>query len=121
VSDNRYTAWNYRPSAGFRPGVDLVGYKIAAADGDIGEVDHAIYDTDSACLVVDTEPWILDRKVMLPAGVVEWIDSDDHKVYVDRTRDQIRDAPEYDPEVDIDVGYRERLRGYYDDTYREDM
>jgi hypothetical protein len=121
VSDHSYSAWNYRPSTGSRPGLDLVGYTVAAADGDIGKVDHAVYDTDSACLVVDTEPWIVGRKVMLPAGLVERIDNDDHKVHVDRTRNQIRDAPEYDPDVDIDVGYRERLRDYYGDTYREDM
>jgi hypothetical protein len=121
VSDNNYTAWNYRSSAGFRPGVDLVGYNIAAADGDIGKVEHTIYDTDSACLIVDTAPWIPDRKVMLPAGVVERIDTNDHTVHVDRTKDQIKDAPEYDPKADIDVGYRERLRAYYDDTYRDDM
>jgi hypothetical protein len=86
VSDNSYTAWNYRPTAGFRPGLDLVGYTIAAADGDIGKVEHAIYEIDSACLVVDTGPWILDRKVMLPAGMVERIDTDDHSVSVDRTK-----------------------------------
>jgi hypothetical protein len=56
-----------------------------------------MYEIDSACLVVDTGPWILDRKVMLPAGMVERIDTDDHRMYVDRTKDQIRDAPEYDP------------------------
>jgi hypothetical protein len=62
VSDNSYTAWNYRPSAGFRPGVDVVGYSIAAADGDIGKVDHAIYDIDSAYLIVDTAQWISGRR-----------------------------------------------------------
>jgi len=48
---------------------------------------------------------------MLPAGVIERIDTDDEKVYVDRTKDQIKAAPEYDP--DVDAGYRDRLGGYY--------
>jgi hypothetical protein len=121
VADNSYTAWNYRLSAGFRPGLDLVGYAIAAADGDIGKVDHAIFDIDSACLIVDTARWMPGGKVMLPAGVVERIDTDDHTVHVDRPRNQIRDAPEYTPGGDIDIGYRDRLRGYYGDTYREDI
>jgi hypothetical protein len=34
---------------------------------------------------------------MLPAGMVERIETDDHRVYVDRTKGQIRDAPEYNP------------------------
>ncbi|MGH3462930.1 MAG: hypothetical protein ACRDP9_15825 [Kribbellaceae bacterium] len=49
--------------------------------------------------------------------MIECIDVDDEKVYVDRTKDRIKDAPEYDPDVDIDAGYRDRLAGYYGDTY----
>jgi hypothetical protein len=30
--------------------------------------------------VVDTGPWIFGRKVLLPAGVVERIDTVEHKV-----------------------------------------
>lgn len=115
---NTYNAWNYRPSAGHRVGTDLTGFKVAATDGDIGKVDQASYDTDAASLVVDTGPWILGRKTMLPAGVIERIDVEDEKVYVDRTKDQIKSAPEYDPDVDVDGGYRDRLAGYYGDTYR---
>jgi hypothetical protein len=118
VADNIYNAWNYRPSAGFRPGTDLIGYKIAAVDGDIGRVDQAIYGVDAAFLVVETGRWMTGRKVMLPAGVIERINPDEQKVYTDRTKAQIEDAPEYDADADIDVGCRDRLGGYYGDTYR---
>jgi hypothetical protein len=121
MADNSYDAWNYRPSAGYQVGTDLVGYKIVASDGDIGKVDQATYDTNSASLVVDTGPWILGRKVLLPAGVIERIDTDEEKVYVDRTKDQIKDSPEYDPDVDVDPGYLDRLGGYYGDTYRSGL
>jgi hypothetical protein len=121
VADNIYNAWNYRPSTGFRPGSDLIGYKIAAADGHIGTVDRATYDVDAAFLVVDTGPWIFGRTVMLPAGVIERIDADETTVYTDRTKDQIKDAPKYDPDLDISAGYRDRIGGYYGDTYRADM
>jgi hypothetical protein len=40
--------------------------------------------------------------------VVERIDTVEHRVYVDRTRDQIKAAPEYDQTVD-DAQFRERL------------
>jgi hypothetical protein len=118
VADSTYHAWNYRPSAGHRVGTHLTGFKVAATDGDIGKVDQATYVTDAASLVVDTGPWIIGRKTMLPAGVVERIDTDNQKVYVDRTKNQIKDAPEYDPDVDLDPGYRDRLADYYGDTYR---
>ena len=88
-----FDPWSYRPDTGYSTGLDLVGYKIAAIDGDIGKVDQATYDVGTSSLVIDTGPWIFGRKVMLPAGVVDRVDTDERKVYVDRTKDQIKDAP----------------------------
>jgi hypothetical protein len=116
--DQGYDPWNYRQSAGYTQGVDLTGYKIAAIDGDIGKVDQATYETDASSLVVDTGPWILGRKVLIPAGVIERVDTDEEKVYVDRTKDQIKDSPDYDPDTGGDADYRSRLGDYYGDTYR---
>jgi hypothetical protein len=97
--------------------MDLTGYSIAAVDGDIGHVDEATYVSGASYLVVDTGPWIFGRKVMLPAGVIERIDTAEKKLHVDRTKDQIKDAPEYDEVLAEDVGYRERLGTYYSGTY----
>ncbi|WP_433015026.1 PRC-barrel domain-containing protein [Kribbella sp. CA-294648] len=113
-----FDPWSYRPEAGYTEGSDLVGYKIAATDGDIGKVDEATYEPGAAGLVVDTGPWILGRKVLLPAGVIDRIDHEDQKVYVDRTKDQIKDSPDYDPDSGLNDEYRTRLGGYYGDTYR---
>ena len=71
----------------------------------------------SSCLVVETGPWIFGKKVLLPAGVVNHVDHDDRKVYVDRSKDQIKAAPEYDDGGHADPEYRERLGGYYGGTY----
>ena len=113
-----FRPWEYRPETGSAPyDVDLTGYPIAAVDGDIGFVDEATNELlGSSYLVVDTGPWIFGRKVLLPAGVVERIDTAEHKVYVDRTKDQIKNAPEYDQTAD-DAQYRERLGNYYAETY----
>jgi hypothetical protein len=112
-----FQPWEYRAETGFTgEESDLTGYSIAAVDGDIGRVDEATYETGSSYLVVDTGPWIFGRKVLLPAGVVERIDTAQRKVYVDRTKDQIKAAPEYDELAD-DAQYRDRLSGYYSETY----
>jgi hypothetical protein len=112
-----FQPWEYRTETGSTGGnLDLIGYSIAATDGDIGRVDEATYESGTSSLVVDTGPWIFGRKVMLPAGVVERIDTAERKIYVDRTKDQIKDAPEYDALSD-DEQYRERLGGYYSETY----
>ena len=112
-----FQPWEYRPETGLTgPDVDLTGYSIAAVDGDIGHVGEATYELGSSYLVVVTGAWIFGRKVLLPAGVVERIDTVEQKVYLDRTKDQIKAAPEYDQTVD-DAQYRDRLGGYYPETY----
>ena len=113
-----FQPWEYRTETGLAGDkLDLTGYSIAAVDGDIGHVDEATNELlGPSYLVVDTGPWIFGRKVMLPAGVVERIDTAEKKVYVDRTKDQIKNSPEYD-ELDDDATYRERLGGYYSETY----
>ncbi len=79
-----------------RTGGDVSGYHVEAVDGGIGKVDDATYDDGTSCLVVDTGPWILGTKVMIPAGVVEHVDHEEQKVFVSRTKDEIKHAPEYD-------------------------
>ena len=103
--------WNYRNAAD--RGIELAGFGVEAIDGSIGKVDSASYDLDSSAIVVDTGPWIFGRKVMLPAGLIDRIDFDDEKVYVHRTKDEIKAAPEYDESIAPDAAYRNRLGRYY--------
>jgi hypothetical protein len=100
-------------------GADLAGYHVEALDGKIGKVDEATYDVGSAYLVVDTGPWILGRKVLLPAGTVQRVDHDDRTVYVDRSKDQIKNSPEYDKDTFGTPEYREQVGSYYTDSYRD--
>ena len=69
---------------------------MEAVDGSIGKIDRASFDVGSSFVVVDTGPWIFGRKVMLPAGTIDRVDWNEEKVYVDRTKDQIKDSPEFD-------------------------
>jgi hypothetical protein len=113
-----FDAWSYRADVA-HSGADLAGYKVEAADGSIGKVDEASHDVNAACLVVDTGPWIFGKKVMIPAGTVNHVDHEERKVYVDRTKEQIKAAPEFDPERTADPVYRDKLGGYYGGTYGE--
>jgi hypothetical protein len=93
--------------------VDLSGFKVEARDGGIGKVDEATYETGSSFIVVDTGPWIFGKKVMLPAGVIRDIDFDTEAVFVDLTKDEIKNAPELDEQRYRDESYRHELSGYY--------
>ena len=109
--------WTYQDKSklGFDPtsGKDLTGYHVEALDGSIGKIDAASYDDTENYLIVDTGPWIFGKKVMLPAGVVQRVDEAEEKVWVNRTKDQIKDAPEYDDMMRGDPSYRSSLGGYY--------
>jgi hypothetical protein len=94
---------------------DLIGYKVEARDGSIGKVDEATNATGRSWVVVDTGPWIFGRKVMIPAGTIQRIDPEDRKVFVNLTKDQIKDSPEFE-ESRFDDDYRTRLGEYYDRT-----
>ena len=76
-------------------------------------MDEATYEVGSSYLVVDTGPWIFGKKVMLPAGVVKRIDAAEEKVYVNRIKDEIKNAPELDESMIGDDSYRGRLGSYY--------
>jgi hypothetical protein len=103
--------WLYS-GAGWSASPDFNGYKVEALDGSIGKVDRATYETNGSYIVVDTGPWIVGKKVLLPAGVIDRIDTDEEKVYVHRTKDEIKNAPEFD-EDRFDEAYRNDLGRYY--------
>lgn len=118
-----FDAWNFRPDAGWAAEYDLIGYQIEAIDGSIGKVSQAAHVTDHSYLVVDTGPWIFGRSVVLPAGTVTSIDHAERRVYVDRTKQQVKDSPDFDPEVTMEQGgaYHQKLGDYYTHSYHDDV
>ncbi|MGI5524501.1 PRC-barrel domain-containing protein [Micromonospora sp. CA-259024] len=96
--------------------VDLVGYQVQASDGRVGTIDEASDEADAGYLVVDTGTWIFGQKVLLPAGTVAQVDHQERVVHVDRTRQEIKDAPPFDTDS-ADPAYRERVGTYYADTH----
>src|SRR3954452_2089957 len=107
-----YDLWAYASTTAVAD-VDLSGFTVEALDGKIGKVDEATNEAGGSFIVVDTGPWILGKKVMLPAGVIRDIDLDTETVFVNRTKDQIKNAPEFDEKRYRDQGYRDELGGYY--------
>ncbi len=93
----QYDIWTYRiETTDPGMGTDVVGYHVEALDGRIGKVDEASDEVGASSIVVDTGPWIFGKKVVLPAGVIDRVDSEEETVYVNRTKDQIKDAPQLD-------------------------
>jgi hypothetical protein len=98
---------------------DVVGFTVEATDGRVGTVDEATYDAGQGHIAVHTGPWILGRTVVLPAGVIGRIDWDAETVHVDRTRNQIKAAPELSADDTPDDAYLERLGAYFIEPGRD--
>jgi len=103
--------WTYRDPTWTT--TSFVGYGVEALDGSIGKIDESTADAGASYVVVDTGPWIFGKKVMIPAGTISRVDHDDEKVYVNRTKDQIKNAPEFDPDRYREDTYRGQLGTYY--------
>ena len=93
--------------------LNVEGFEVEATDGGIGKVDEATYETSRSYIVVDTGPWIFGKKVLLPAGVIERVDMDSETIFVSRTKDDIKSAPEFDETTYRDDEYRQRVGTYY--------
>ncbi|MFD3679665.1 PRC-barrel domain-containing protein [Streptomyces sp. NPDC058613] len=105
--------WAYRAGVDYLA-AELTGYKVEATDGGIGKVDKHSDEVTDAYLVVDTGVWILGKEVLLPAGTVISIDHEERTVYVDRTKDQVKAAPEFHRDEHLgDDGYRRALGTHY--------
>jgi len=104
--------WAYRDTTWTTE--NLVGYSVEALDGGIGKIDEATNDVGAAYVVVDTGPSIFGKQVMLPAGVISRVDHDDETAFVNRTKEQIKNAPEFDEDDYRDDSYRSGLGSYYD-------
>lgn len=95
---------------------EITGYPVHAADGDIGHVTDLLVDDEGwgiRYLVIETGHWWAGDKVLLVPGAVRALDSEQRRVCVDVTRQQIEASPAYDPNATVDRGYEEALHGYY--------
>jgi hypothetical protein len=112
MNDRSWRAWDYPDDIDVGGGA-LIGYSVVARDGEIGKVDEATVAVGSSSLVVDTGPWIFGERVLLPAGVVQAIDHAGERVLVERSTDEIKNAPAFDPQRHSSAGYRDEIADYY--------
>jgi sporulation protein YlmC with PRC-barrel domain len=95
---------------------EVIGYYIEASDGSIGHVEDFIIDNANWAIrymVVDTVNWWPGKKVVVaPQWITEvsWMES---RVYVNLSRERIKNAPEYDPAAFMNREYEDKLYEHY--------
>lgn len=80
-----------------RSSAEVVGYKIRAADGDVGHVEDFLVDDETwaiSDMVVDTRNWLPGKKVLVPPGAISDIDWENRQVSVRLTKEQLKRSPE---------------------------
>jgi hypothetical protein len=104
-----FRPWDYRPDAGWTPEFDLIGYHVEATDGSVGKVSQATHAMNGSHLVVETGPWIFGRAVVIPAGIVTHLDHTDRRIYLDRSKEEVKSSPDFSDEP----AYWDKLAAHY--------
>jgi hypothetical protein len=103
-------------SAHLRSIREVIGYHIAAADGEVGHVEDFVADTTTwtiRWLVVDTGKWLLGRKVLISPAWSESVSWSERKLEVVLTTEQIENSPKFDPSAPVNAGMETELFDYY--------
>ena len=95
---------------------DVGGHHIQAADGEIGHVEDFIIDDDTWAiryLVVDTRNWWPGRQVLVSPQWIERVSWGESKVFVNLSREVIKQSPEYTEESLPTRDYETTLHRHY--------
>ena len=65
-------------------------------------------------------PVAANERLMLPAGVVQGVDEDNRKVFVSCSKDEVKQAPDYDERRRNEETYRKDVGSHYGSQYEGD-
>ena len=94
----------------------VTGNHIEATDGEIGHVEDFIVDEETWAiryLLVDTRNWLPGRRVLVSPRWIKRVSWAESRVFVDLTRDAIKNSPEFDPRKPVTFDYEGKLHDYY--------
>ncbi|MDQ6801525.1 MAG: PRC-barrel domain-containing protein [Acidobacteriota bacterium] len=99
-----------------RSAAKLRGYHIQGSDETIGHVDDFIVDDESwelRYLVIDTSNWWLGKKVLVAPRWASRVSWEEQKVYVDMSRQAIKNSPVWNAAAAVEREYEIRLYDHY--------
>jgi hypothetical protein len=94
----------------------VTGYHLATLDGDIGHVEDFIVDDETwtiRYLIINTGNWWPGKKVLVSPLWIERVSWDESKVFINLSRQTIKESPEYTDESLLTRDYEISLHGHY--------
>lgn len=80
---------------------EIINYNFEAVDSQVGHLQGMLFDEDTwsvQYLIANTSNWWLGHQVLLEPQFIKDISWGDAKIYVDMLRQQVQDAPIFDPD-----------------------
>jgi hypothetical protein len=111
-------AWNPH----LRSMKEVSGYAIHATDDEVGHIDDFIIDTETWAiryLIIDTKNWWPGKQVLVAPRWIDRISWGESTVFVNLSRDNIRQSPEYKEntlltrEYEVHLHHHYSLKGYW--------
>jgi hypothetical protein len=99
-----------------RSGNEITRYYVHASDGDMGHVDGILVDERTWAiryLVVNTSNWWLGHKVLIAPQWIDHVSWAESTVFLDLTRQAIKDSPHYDASTALTREQEERIHSHY--------
>lgn len=84
---------------------DVTGYRIHATDGEMGHAQDFLFDDETwqiRYLIVNTSNWWLGHQVLIAPKSIESMSWSDGTVSIKLSREQVKNAPRYDPATPLD-------------------
>ena len=104
---------------------EVVGYRIQARDGEIGQVKDFILEERTwniFYMVVDTGGLLSEKDVILSPSWVERVDWDNKLIWMDLKRETVRNSPLIEDDLPIDRSFETKLYDHYHkNKYWEEM
>jgi len=95
---------------------DVSGHHIQALDGELGHVQDFIIDDETWAiryLIIDTHNWWPGKKVLVSPQWIERVSWGESKVFVNLSRETIKQSPEYTEESLLTRDYEIGLHRHY--------
>lgn len=95
----------------------LIGFKMGATDGEIGEVKEFYFDDTNwniRYLIVETGNWLYNKKVLIAPQALLAPDWDNKVFPINLTKEQIKNSPDIDTDKPISLSKEMEMYGHYE-------